>query len=50
MKVSIKTHGMQPTKVRTEKRRNGIRATPAGSEMKVRTIGSMRVKKTAASP
>ncbi len=29
------------------KRPNGIRATPAGSEMKVRMIGSMRLKKTA---
>ena len=29
---------------------NGIRATPAGSEMNVRMIGSMRVKKTVASP
>jgi hypothetical protein len=32
------------------KRQNGIRATPAGSEMKVRTIGSMRLKKTAQPP
>ena len=32
------------------KRQNGIRATPAGSEMNVRTIGSMREKKTAAAP
>ena len=32
------------------KRQNGIRATPAGSEMKVRMIGSIRVKKTVASP
>ena len=32
------------------KRQNGIRATPAGSEMKVRTIGSIREKKTVASP
>ena len=30
------------------KRQNGIRATPAGSEMNVRTIGSMRVKNTVA--
>ena len=28
------------------KRQNGMRATPAGSEMNVRMIGSMRVKKT----
>ena len=28
------------------KRQNGIFATPAGSEMKVRTIGSIRAKKT----
>ena len=32
------------------KRQNGILATPAGSEMKVRMIGSIRVKKTVASP
>ena len=32
------------------KRQNGIRAMPAGSEMNVRMIGSMRVKKTVASP
>ena len=32
------------------KRQNGIRATPAGSEMKVRMIGSIRVKRTVASP
>ena len=36
--------------MRTVNRQNGIRATPAGSEMKVRMIGSMRVKKTVASP
>ena len=36
--------------VRTVKRQNGIRATPAGSEMNVRMIGSIRLKKTAASP
>ena len=34
----------------TVKRQNGIRATPAGSEMKVRTIGSMREKNTAGAP
>ena len=50
MNVSAKTHGRQPRKVRTEKRMNGMRATPAGSEMNVRTIGSIRVKKTVASP
>ena len=50
MNVSMKTHGRQPRNVSTEKRTNGIRATPAGSEMNVRTIGSMRVKKTVASP
>ena len=41
---------MQPSVVSTVKRQNGIRATPAGSEMKVRMIGSIRVKKTVASP
>ena len=32
------------------KRQKGILATPAGSEMKVRTIGSIREKKTVAAP
>ena len=50
MKVSISTHGMQPASVRTLKRQNGMRATPAGSEMNVRMIGSIREKKTVASP
>ena len=34
----------------TLKRQKGIRATPAGSEMKVRMIGSIRLKNTVASP
>ena len=50
MNVSMKIHGMQPSVVRTVKRQNGIRATPAGSEMNVRMIGSMREKNTVASP
>ncbi len=50
MNASMNTHGRQPRKVSTEKRMNGIFATPAGSEMNVRTIGSIRVKKTVASP
>ena len=32
------------------KRQKGIFAIPAGSEMKVRMIGSIREKKTVASP
>ena len=48
--ASINTQGMQPARVKAVKRQNGILATPAGSEMKVRMIGSMRVKKTVASP
>ena len=36
--------------VRREKRPSGIRATPAGTETKVRTTGSIREKKTAAEP
>jgi len=36
--------------VKTVKRQNGMRATPAGSEMNVRMTGSMRVKNTVASP
>ena len=46
----MKTHGRQPRNVSTLKRTIGIRATPAGSEMNVRMIGSIRVKKTVASP
>ena len=46
----MSTQGMQPARVSAEKRQNGIRATPAGREMKVRMIGSIRVKKTVASP
>ena len=41
---------MQPSSVSTEKRQNGMRATPAGSEMNVRTIGSIRLKNTAGAP
>ena len=48
--VSMKIHGMQPSVVSSVNRQNGIRATPAGSEMNVRMIGSMRVKKTVAEP
>ena len=48
--ASISTQGMQPARVKAVKRQNGIFATPAGSEMKVRMIGSMREKKTVASP
>ena len=36
--------------MKTTNRPSGILATPAGSEMKVRMIGSMRVKKTVAEP
>ena len=50
MKTSMNTHGMQPSAVRIVKRQKGIRATPAGSEMKVRMIGRQREKKTVASP
>ena len=50
MNVRRSTHGMQPASVSTVNRQNGIRATPAGSEMNVRMIGSIRVKKTVASP
>ena len=50
MNAKASTQGMQPATVKSVKRQKGIRATPAGSEMKVRTIGSIRVKKTVASP
>jgi hypothetical protein len=46
----MKIHGMQPAVVSNVKRQNGIRATPAGSEMNVRMIGSIREKNTVASP
>ena len=41
---------MHPASVSSVKRRKGIRATPAGSEMNVRTIGSIRLKKIAGAP
>ena len=41
---------MQPGELRTVNFQNGIRATPAGSEMNVRMIGSIRQKKTARAP
>jgi len=50
MKVSSSIQGRQPSRVKSVKRQKGIRATPAGSEMKVRTTGSSREKKTVASP
>ena len=50
MNVSMNTHGMQPSVVSSVKRQNGILATPAGSEMNVRMIGSIREKNTVASP
>ena len=50
MKPRRKTQGTHPATVKAVKRQNGILATPAGSEMNVRMIGSMRVKKTVASP
>ena len=44
------TQGIEPSAVSQVKRQNGIFATPAGSEMKARTSGSRRAKKTVASP
>jgi hypothetical protein len=41
---------MQPRKVSAEKRQKGIRAIPAGSEMNVRTTGSIREKNTTGVP
>ena len=41
---------MQPASVSSVNRQKGIRATPAGSEMKVRMTGIIREKKTVASP
>ena len=46
----MKFHGTQPASVSTLNFQNGIRATPAGSEMKVRMIGSIRLKNTAGAP
>ena len=48
--MSSRTHGTQPATVKSVKRQKGIRATPAGNEMNVRMIGSMREKNTVASP
>ena len=42
--------GSDPSTVRTEKRTIGMRATPAGSEMNVRTTGSSRAKNTVGVP
>jgi hypothetical protein len=50
MKPSRNTHGTHPASVNALKRQNGILATPAGREMNVRMIGSIRVKNTVASP
>ena len=50
MSASSEHPGKQPSTVSTLKRQNGIFATPAGSEMNVRMIGSMREKNTVASP
>jgi len=41
---------MQPASVSRVKRQKGIFATPAGSEMKVRMMGSIRLKKIAGVP
>ena len=43
-------HGTVPSTVSTENRRSGMRATPAGSEMNVRTSGSSRAKNTVGVP
>ena len=48
--MSKSTHGMHPATVSNENRATGIRAAPAGSEMNVRTIGSIRAKNTALDP
>ena len=44
------TQGSEPTAVSQVNRQNGIFARPAGSEMKARTSGTRRAKKTVASP
>ena len=41
---------MIPAMLSTVNFQNGMRATPAGSEMKVRMTGSIREKNTAAAP
>ena len=50
MKPSRNTHGMHPASVRAVNRQKGMRATPAGREMNVRTIGSIRLKNTVGAP
>ena len=47
---AAKHHGRQPRNVSTENRSSGIRATPAGSEMNVRTSGTIRAKNTTGVP
>ena len=41
---------MQPRTVYSVNFQNGMRPKPAGSEMKVRTIGTMRAKNTVIGP
>ena len=48
--TSSMTQGIAPRTEKATKRQSGIRAMPAGTEMNVRTIGSMREKNTVASP
>ena len=48
--ASASTQGIEPSRVKAVKRQNGIFATPAGSEMKVRMIGRQREKSTVAVP
>ena len=43
-------HGMQPSVVNRPNRPAGMPANPAGSEMKVRTTGTIRPNSTAAEP
>ena len=50
IQVSMITQGMQPSDRVEGELRKVMRPMPAGSEMKVRTIGSMRLKKTAGAP
>ena len=46
----LPTQGIAPAIENSVKRQSGMRATPAGTEMNVRTTGSIREKNTVAEP
>jgi len=50
IQVRNATQGTHPSTVYRMNLQNGMRPMPAGSDMKVRTMGSTRLKKTVAVP